>query len=257
MNSKLKSIQSNWSYAHVVPFATFLVCNLLMQLAEGAGLKYAHPSAPWWKEWPEQWMYPLQTLLTLGTIVFFWRHYSFRPLRGIGLGIIAGVVGIAIWILPTFLYDQLGFSKETVGIWEHFGVMPRTDGFDPSVLHPEFGAAGVWASTIMRFLRAVIIVALVEEIFWRGFLMRFILDPDGKYWKLPFGRGHWKTYLITTVCFMLIHQPVDYFGAFFFGSLMYWLAVKTKSLAACVVMHAVANLIMGVYALQFGKYGLW
>ena len=41
------------------------------------------------------------------------------------------------------------------------------------------------------------------------------------------------------------------------GTLVYFVAVWTRSLLACVVMHAVANFLMGWYALAFGKYGLW
>lgn len=238
----------------MVPFAVFLVLTFLMGVS---GIERAHPDEPWYIEWPEQWMFPLQTLIVSAVLCFYWRHYQFKPAKGWLLGAVMGVVGIGIWLLPTTLYDYFGFTKETVGVWEYFGVMPRTDGFDPGVLIPEFGMAGYWGSTLMRFLRAVVIVALVEELLWRGFLMRFLLDPDGDYWKKPFGVAHWKSYLVTTGLFMSIHQPVDFLGAFFFGSLMYWVAVRTKSLTACVVMHGVANLLMGIYALGFGKYGLW
>jgi len=31
----------------------------------------------------------------------------------------------------------------------------------------------------------------------------------------------------------------------------------SRSLGACVVMHAVANLLMGLYAVGYAKYGLW
>lgn len=250
----LKTIQNNLSYAHVVPFAAFLVLNLLMGTP---GIEWAHPHAPWWREWPEQWMYPLQTIIVAAILVFFWKNYTFRPFKGVLLGAAMGVVGIGIWILPTALYDYLGYNSESVGILEHFGFASRRYGFNPSDLVPEFGVAGYWVSTLMRFLRAVVVVALVEELFWRGFLMRFLLDRDGNYWRKPFGQPHLTTYLVTTGAFILIHQPVDYLGAFFFGSLMYWVAVRTKSLGACVVMHAIANLIMGIYALQMGKFGLW
>ncbi|MGJ8673299.1 CAAX prenyl protease-related protein [Rubritalea sp.] len=253
----ISSIRGNKTYAHVVPFAAFLILNLFMQIANESGLEWAHPDAPWWREWPEQWMYPLQTLIIGGLLAFFWKQYEFRPFKGLGLATLLGVVGIGIWILPTHLFDVFGFTEDNVGFLEHFGVMPRRDGFNPSDLDGEFGALGIWSSTIFRFLRAVVIVSFVEEIFWRGFLMRFLLNPDGNYWKKPFGLASWKTYLIVTACFMGIHAPVDYLGAFFFGSLMYFLAVRTKSLSACILMHAVANLIMGIYALQFGKYGLW
>ena len=109
----------------------------------------------------------------------------------------------------------------------------------------------------MRFFRAVVVVALVEEIFWRGFLMRFLLNPDRDYWKVPFGKPAWISYIVVTLAFIMVHQPVDYLGALIFGSLMYWVAVRTKSLLACVVMHGVANLLMGWYAIEFGKFGLW
>ena len=109
----------------------------------------------------------------------------------------------------------------------------------------------------MRFLRAVVVVALVEEIFWRGFLMRFVGDWEGDYWRQPFGRATWQSYLIVTGLFMAAHAPVDYAGAFLYGTLTYLLCVWSKSLGACVVMHATANLLMGLYIMAYGKYGLW
>jgi len=56
---------------------------------------------------------------------------------------------------------------------------------------------------------------------------------------------------------MLVHAPVDWIGALIFGTFMYYVAHKSKSLTACVIMHGVANLVMGVYAMGFEKYGLW
>ena len=87
--------------------------------------------------------------------------------------------------------------------------------------------------------------------------MRFVLNPDGNYWKVPFGRFSWKSYLIVTALVVFIHNPADWAAAFVWGTLMYCCAVWTRSLLACVVMHAVANFLMGWYALSLGKYGLW
>lgn len=254
--SRLSAIRHNRTYAHIVPLAAFMLLALILQIPH---LEWAHPYAPWWREWPEQWVYPLQTFVAGALLIFFWKNYSFGSLRvgGLVFAVFMGVVGIGLWILPSFLYDYFAFTKETVGGWSKLGLAPREEGFDPSVLVPEFGYTGYWTSLILRFLRAVIIVSFVEEIFWRGFLMRFLLNRDGDYWSEPFGKPQLLGYLVTTGAFILAHQPVDYLGAFLFGSLMYWVAVRTKSLGACVVMHAVANLIMGIYALQTGEYGLW
>lgn len=164
-------------------------------------------------------------------------------------------MGIAFWLLPTTLYDWWGMTGKPEGFFEKLtGLAPRREGFDPAVFdHP----AAYWTSLIFRFLRAAVVVALVEEIFWRGFLMRFLLDRDGDYWKVPFGKPAWISFVVVTLLFVLAHAPIDYLGALIYGSLTYGVAVWTKSLLACVVMHGVANAAMGLYALEYGKLGLW
>lgn len=112
-----------------------------------------------------------------------------------------------------------------------------------------------WGSGAALF-RAVVVVALVEELFWRGYLMRLMVNPDHP-WKVPFGTHSWKAYWVTTLCFMAVHQPVDYCGAFVYGSLAYLLAVWRKNLCAVIMMHAAANALLGWAALEWGKYGLW
>lgn len=240
--------------AHVMPFAVFLGFLFLLQ-ATGYGFEWDHPVAPWWRRWPEHWVYPLQSITCIVLLIRWWRRYEFAwTPRAILLGSLFGAVGIGFWLLPTTLYDRLGVASWGDGWWQWLGVEARTDGFDPGV----FGnPAAYWATLVARFFRAVVVVALVEEIFWRGFLMRFVLDWEGNYWKQPFGKASWLSYAVTTGAFMMAHAPVDYAGALVYGSLTYLLCVWSKSLSACVVMHAVANLLMGCYAVAYGKFGLW
>ncbi len=252
---KIQRWQNDRTLAHVVPLAVFMLFLMPFMFFDGAKwFRWEHPSAPWWQQWPEQWLYPLQSFVGLALLIFFRKHYELKWSKSVWFGALMGAVGIGFWLLPTTLYDWLGIDGKPEGILKYLGVMPRTEGFDPGVFD---SPAAYWASLILRFFRAVVIVSLVEEIFWRGFLMRFLLDRDGDYWKIPFGQPAWISYLVTTGAFMLAHAPVDYLGAFIYGSLTYFVAVRTKSLTACVVMHGVANLLMGCYALAYAKYGLW
>lgn len=256
--SGLREIQTDRTKAHVVPLAVFMLLLVPFQLTGWP--EWNHPEAPWWRHYPAQWQYPVQAIIAAGLLWFFRKNYELKwSLRPVLFGAAMGVVGIGFWILPTQLHSWLQLEGKQEGVLKWLGVMPREEGFDPRDLADKFGgnAAVYWASLLMRFFRAVVVVALVEEIFWRGFLMRFLLDRDRDYWKVPFGKPAWISYIVVTLAFMLIHQPVDYLGALVFGSLMYWVAVRTKSLLACVVMHGVANLLMGWYALHFEKYGLW
>ncbi|MGB0992100.1 MAG: CAAX prenyl protease-related protein [Akkermansiaceae bacterium] len=250
----LKKLQSDKTIAHVLPLAVFMVLLLFAGVGE-----WKHPEAPWWRHFPEQWVYPLQAIIALVLLIFFWKNYDFKWSRQVWFGALMGAVGIGFWILPTQIHSWMELDGKQEGLLKYLGVMPRDDGFNPQDLADKFGGSQAvwWSSFLFRMFRAVVIVALVEEIFWRGFLMRFLLNPDRDYWKVPFGKPSWLSYLVVTFGFVLAHAPVDYLGALIYGSLTYWVAVRTKSLLACVVMHGVANFIMGCYAIHFAKYGLW
>lgn len=254
----LAKIREDRTLAYVVPLVAFMLIGggLTMLTGSMESMFRDHEYLPWWRRYPDQWIYPLQTFLAGGLLIFWWRHYELKwEPRKVLIGAVLGAIGIGIWILPTQTYEWWGMTEEEPGGWREFlGILPRREGFDPGVFD---SPAAWWSSTILRFLRAVVVVSLVEELFWRGFLMRFILNPDGDYWKVPFGKFSWKSYLIVTVLVVFIHSPADWAAAFVWGSLMYGCAVWTKSLLACLVMHGVANFLMGWYALAAGKYGLW
>jgi len=240
--------------AHVYPFAVFMVFLVALPLI-AAGIGWKHPDAPWWRQDPAQFIYPIQTLVTLGLLIHYWPSYAFRWSWRWGLAaVLFGALGIGCWLLPTTLYDHWGLTATPTGVLKLLGVAARNEGFDPGIFH---SPAAWWTAVSLRFLRLVVVVALVEEIFWRGFLMRFVCDWEGDYWCQPFGRATWKSYIIVTGFFMAAHAQVDYAGAFVYGTLTYLLCVWSKSLGACVVMHATANLLMGLYIIAYAKYGLW
>jgi len=240
--------------AHVSPFVVFMGFMFVLMIVS-AKLLWEHPQAPWWRQDPAQFIYPVQTLACLGLLVHYWKSYEFGwSWKWSAVAVMFGAVGIGFWLLPTMLYDYWGLSGKTTGLLEWLGVAARREGFDPGIFE---NPVAYWTSLGFRFLRAVVVVAFVEEIFWRGFLMRFVCDWEGDYWKQPFGRATWLSYLIVTGMFMAAHAPVDYAGAFVYGSLTWLLCVWSKSLGACVAMHATANLLMGLYIMASGKYGLW
>ncbi|MEK7952179.1 CAAX prenyl protease-related protein [Luteolibacter sp. Y139] len=245
-----------WVRAQIVPFGVFMGFLLLLQVFSSL-FGWSHPAAPWWRHWPEQWIYPLQTLVCLVLLARWWKYYEFRwSWKWSIAGVIFGAVGIGFWLLPTVMYDRLGLTGETTGLQKWLGLAARTKGFNPAEAFGD-GTPVFWTALIMRFVRAVVVVALVEEILWRSFMMRFSVDWEGDYWKRPFGQASWKSYAIVTGLFMVAHAPVDYAGAFVYGSLTYLLCIWSKNLGACVIMHGVANLLMGLFAIAYGKYGLW
>jgi len=220
-----------------------------------------HPDSPWYLQDPDQWIKPLQILVGGGALWFFRSQYTKADWNfswsTTAWAVLAGAVGIGFWLLPTTLYDHLHLAdayEEAPKWFEWLGLEERRDGYNVDVFEGNIFAQAV--AITLRFVYACVIVALVEEICWRVFVMRAALNWD--HWQtINFGEIHWKTWLVPTVLFISVHQPVDYLGALIYGSLTWLLTVRTKSLSAAVIMHGVANLLMGIYALSFEKYGLW
>ncbi len=245
----LTALRSNKAVAHVAPLFVFMG---LMLLTSVPGLEWKHPDAPWWRRQPQQWVYPLQTLACLGMLAFWWRHYSFRPLgvKAWFWGVATGAVGIAFWILPSWWHTQTG------QVIKWLGVVDRSEpGFDPGIF-PD-GSAAWWTSVVVRFLRMTVAVAFVEELFWRGFLWRYLASAGGNWERVPMGVKNLRVIGLTSVLMMTAHQPSDYAVCLLWSLLVSLVAVRTRSLGACVIMHATSNFLLGLYIMMTRQWGLW
>jgi len=265
MSSPGQSLVEKWkkdrAIGHVAPLMGILILLTFAQFAiHPIPFFRDHVSLPWWQRKPDYWMLLVQIAVIGGMIVWWWKHYEVKwSWKELVIGAIFGTIGIGFWILPTQSYEWMGLKEDPESGWmKWLGVAKRDDGFNPHGDEVfEQGSLSWWLIVLVRFFRACVIVAIAEEVCWRGFLMRFVQKPDGKYWKIPFGTHSWIAYLASTGAFIMIHAAVDRPMAFVFGTLMYVLVIWRKSLFAAIVMHGVANLLMGIYAMSCDKYGLW
>ncbi|MBK8094000.1 MAG: CAAX prenyl protease-related protein [Verrucomicrobiaceae bacterium] len=237
--------------AHIVPLALFMLLGMTTGL-----FQIKNSELPWYVRQPELWLYPAQTLICGALLLYYRRHYTLVPWRGLGLALVFAVVGIAAWVLPAWLREALvAAGHAPQDWWEWLGMKERLEGFDPTIVRDS--GAGYACTVLMRFARMTLVVPFVEELFWRGFLMRYLVDPDRDFEKIPFGTHRWRVFWIVTALVVVAHQPADYIGAFIWAALMYALAVRTRSLGACVVMHAAGNLLLGLYVMKTAQWGFW
>lgn len=220
------------------PFLVFLAFSLLLFVVEGSW-QWNHPSAPWYQRAPEMLIYPLQVLGCAAYIWYIRKGISWRAsVKSCLLGVMAGVVGISAWLIPYVA-----------------GWIPNDGGFAPELIFGE-NTVAIVIEYAFRFARAALIVPIVEELFWRGYLMRWCINRDFPQ-NVPLGQGSWLSYIVVTAAFMFAHNPADYAGAFVYGTIAYLLVVRTKCLLPVIIMHAVANLIMGVCAIALDLPQLW
>ena len=93
----------------------------------------------------------------------------------------------------------------------------------------------------------------MEELFWRGFLIRWLVDAN---WKaVPVGTFTLRSFWVTTVLFGLEHE--QWLAGLFCGALLNALLYRTRSVFACVLAHAVANALLAGWILSRGAWQLW
>ena len=219
--------------AYIGPFLAFLG---LLAFGELVG-KLWEGQAFWVFSATRYWIYPLQTLICGALLVRGWKHYQLGLPRRNWITVAVAVLVLCIWVAPQ----------------EAFGAEPRQEGFEPEF----FGNGGFsyFANVGLRFIRLALIVPLVEEIFWRGFLLRYVIQQD--FEKVPFGTFEWRSFAVVTLGFMLEHSYSDWPAALLAGALYNGVAYWTRSLSACVLAHAITNLLLGIYVMRTGQWGFW
>ena len=171
-------------------------------------------------------------------LAIFWRQY--RELRGTWLAPrqlgLAAAVGAAVFV-AWILLDQE---------WARFG--DARDGFDPTR-----GGAFDWPGTIGRFLVLAAVVPVMEELFWRSFLMRWIDARD--FLKRDASRVSRTAFALSSALFAMEHSL--WLGGLAAGAAYGWLYIRTNNLWAPVVAHTVTNAILGIWIVGTESWHLW
>jgi hypothetical protein len=160
------------------------------------------------------------------------------------LGSVAlGFAIFLLWIVPDTLFpgyrQSIIFQNAITG--KSASSLPVTALLDPVVL-------------TLRSLRSFTIVPIVEELFWRGWLMRWLIDQD--FEKVRLGTYARNSFWIVALLFASEHGPYWDVGLMAGILFNYWM-VRTRSLGDLILSHAVANLGLCAYVIGLGKWEYW
>jgi CAAX prenyl protease-like protein len=163
------------------------------------------------------------------------------------LGVLVGVVGIAVWIGLSHLRLEGWLSQ-----WLPEFLRPGDRvSYNPFV-NLKSGLA-IWSFLFVRVLGIAILVPIIEEVFWRGFLIRWLIDPDWE--KVSLGTYTLSSCMWVTLLFAVAHPEWLAAAAYclLLNGLLYW----KRDLWLCVVAHATSNLLLAAYVLATGAWWLW
>ena len=185
------------------------------------------------------WLYPVKVLSVAGILLYFWRDYD--ELAGQALPSLAeSAVAIAAGI---FVYMAWIHAD-----WE-WAVQGERLGYDP--YRAGAGSGHVLAGG--RLLGAVVVVPIMEELFWRSFLMRYVMSA--RFETVALGSLTPGAFAITVVLFGVEHH--EWVAGMIAGAVYTWLIVRTRSLWPAVIAHGSTNLALGVYVLWTGRWEWW
>lgn len=194
--------------------------------------------------------YILRIVVCICLLAWAWKWYipitgPKSPFVSILIGVIAGLIGLVLWIL---LLTPFAGSIEN----------------------------DAWSGSAftLRLLSAGFLVPVFEEILMRGFVFRLAfqwgearrlkedeplassLDEKNINDVAP-GAWSWTAIVVSTLVFAAGHQLYELPASIMFGLLMALLWILRKDLIVCIVAHAVTNISLAFYVLGTGSWYLW
>jgi len=107
---------------------------------------------------------------------------------------------------------------------------------------------------ILRALRASLLVPILEELFWRAWLMRWLIRPD--FESVPLGAYSVRAFWIVALLFASEHGPYWEVGLVA-GVIYNWWMVRTKSLGDLILAHGITNAVLSAYVVFGGHWEYW
>jgi uncharacterized protein len=212
--------------ARVAPFALYMAF-----LAVEQGVR------AWGGDFDVRWLYPVKVVVVALALWHFrgeYRELLVRPARvPLIVSLLLGVLVFVLWIN----LDQgwLNLGGET--------------GYDPRT--PDGGLD--WTLLAFRLAGAALVVPLMEELFWRSFLMRWIERQD--FLSVPASEVGLRAILFSSLLFGVEHTL--WFAGILAGLAYAWLYRRYNNLWAPIAAHASTNLILGLWVLQTGAWQFW
>lgn len=194
----------------------------------------------------------LHIVLGLWATLLFRNHFPTLGRAHVVIAVLAGLLAAAGWVIGQHWLNGIQIGDYVLGDRLIFYPGERTP-YDP---REDFGEGGLFrVYAILKITRACTVVPIVEELFWRGFMLRAFVNwhrPE----TVPMGQFAWRA-MIGTALISTVQHP-DNWGVsiacwLFFNAIFYW----KKSLTCLILTHAVTNLALYLYVLRSGDWQFW
>ncbi len=180
-------------------------------------------------------LYPIRIGIVAVVIGYYRSIYRTLAWGGSWQAVMTGVLVFVMWIL---LEPTQTDNDKVASLTDQLAKLPE-----------------VWMITwvVFRVLGSVIVIPIVEEFAFRGYLLRKLIDHE--IVKVSPTQFTWLSFIVSSVLFGLLH------GRWLAGTLAgmaFAVAVYRRGkIGDAILAHGVANALIAASVLILGKWSLW
>jgi CAAX prenyl protease-like protein len=184
----------------------------------------------------------VRDVVLLASIVIFSRAVIPRSAPHWMASIGIGLAVCAMWIAPDLLMPAWRSSV----LFQNSITGHLKTSIPPTELTP--------VMLMLRTARAALLVPVIEELFWRGWLPRWLQDT--KFFNIPLGTYTTFAFWATAALFAAEHGPFWEVGLACGVIYNLWMR-RTRSLGDLVLTHATTNLALSAYVIYSERWSFW
>ena len=164
----------------------------------------------------------------------------FKPLLSVLIGILVFVIWVGPDVIAPAWRESVLFNNSVIG--HPAGNTPPAAKNDPVFL-------------FFRIAVSVIAVPILEELFWRGWLMRWLIDAND-FKRVPLGAYTPLAFWLVAVLFASEHGP--FWDVGLLAGIVYngWM-IRTRNLWDCIIAHAVTNGVLAAWVIAGNHWQYW
>jgi len=226
MIAKFQSLPYFKYLVRVFPFAAFAALTLLQGRFGDMGA---------------YWIYSIKTIIGALLIWLVWPYVKEMRWNFSWEAVAAGVAVFLLWVGLDDLYPNMGFF---------FG--ERSAAFNPLNSYGD-GSAIAWMFIAMRILGSSLVVPMLEEVFYRSFLYRYLIKSD--FFSVPLKSFDIIAFLVVGVAFGLSHY--EWLPGILCAFVYQGLVIRKGRLGDAITAHAITNCLLGLWVVFRSAYVFW
>lgn len=215
------------AWARILPFLVYLSFIAIVDVLERLGVPAEQL----------RWLYAVKIFAVVVTLLMCWRHYSELHAWDVSptWAAIAVAVGVVVFVL------WIGLDAGWMNIGTPAGFDPRTNGQID------------WLMVAVRIGGAALVVPVMEELFWRSFMLRWLDSFD--FQSIDAGKVRMQSVAIAALLFGFEHN--QWLAGIVAGLAYSVLYMRATSLWTPILAHGVTNGVLGVWIVLTAHWEYW